>query len=68
MTPRALLVILIADGTPTNLIIYRLWEAGMERQDIDKLLYDSGVRLPSPRWNDDIPPKRRLELQDLSLT
>ena len=67
MNYRALLVELIAEATPTHLIIYRLWEAGLDRQRIDKLLYDSGVRLPSPRLRDDIPQKRRLELQELSL-
>ena len=43
--------------TPPDLIICWLCMHGLDRHEVDVLLYDCGVRLPASQWQDNIPPK-----------
>jgi hypothetical protein len=64
---RALLVRLVAAGTPPPEIIQRLISLGLLRGEIDMLLHDCGVQFAKTQnFNDGISDQRRLELQELS--
>lgn len=68
MNYRAVLVILIAQGSAPRDIVYTLCVYGLMRWQVDDLLRDSGVSLPM-RWPaDEITEERRHELQQLSMT